>query len=49
MSSTWERRHEQVYGRSESLYNYTQQPDFPDPNLGELVALMVQVFVGTYR
>src|ERR1700691_6104962 len=49
LAATSERQYEHIYSRAESLFHYAQQPDFLDPKLGDVVALMTKAFVGSSR
>jgi len=49
LAASWERQYEQVYYRAEKLFQYAQQPDFPDAELGEVVATLITAFVASFR
>lgn len=46
LASTWEKNYDHIYSRVDTLFHQAQQPDFVDPKLGEVVALMVKGFEG---
>jgi len=49
LAATSERQYEHIYSRAESLFRYAQQPDFLDPKLGDVVALMTKAFVASFQ
>jgi COP9 signalosome complex subunit 8 len=49
LAATSERQYEHIYSRAESLFHYAQQPDFLDPKLGDVVALMTKAFVASFQ
>ncbi|OJA10206.1 hypothetical protein AZE42_05125, partial [Rhizopogon vesiculosus] len=49
LASVSERQYENTYGRAQELFQMSQQSDFPDPRLGNTLALMVNDFVDEFR
>ncbi|KAJ7286274.1 COP9 signalosome [Mycena rebaudengoi] len=49
VASTWERKHENVYVRSQALAQLVGQPDFMDTSLGALLGLMITIFLDSFR
>ncbi|OAX40272.1 hypothetical protein K503DRAFT_864755 [Rhizopogon vinicolor AM-OR11-026] len=49
LASVSERQYENTYARAQELFRMSQQSDFPDPRLGNTLALMVNDFVDEFR
>ncbi|KAJ6618863.1 COP9 signalosome, partial [Mycena sp. CBHHK59/15] len=49
LASTWERKHVNVYARSQSLMDLVSQSDFLDSSLGALLGVMIGMFLEAFR
>ncbi|TBU65508.1 hypothetical protein BD310DRAFT_953648 [Dichomitus squalens] len=48
LASVSERKFSQIYTRAEALRNIVSEPGFPNPELGQVLAGMIDAFVGKY-
>lgn len=46
LASAWERKHANVYSRTETLFNMAGQQDFIDPRLGVIMGPMTTAYIG---
>ncbi|OCH92113.1 hypothetical protein OBBRIDRAFT_774042 [Obba rivulosa] len=49
LASVWNRKYTAVYTRAEELYNMSRLPDFPDMDLGSILAEMTALFTEVFR